>query len=44
MSKWLPAPVNLQEVPMSDHPTGNSDLIHQHKVIQRQGDEELNDE
>ena len=26
---------------MPDHPTGNSDLIHQHKAIQRQGDQEL---
>ena len=26
---------------MPDHPTGNPDLIHQHKVIQRQGDQEL---
>jgi hypothetical protein len=27
---------------MSDHSTGNPELIHQHKVIQRQGDQELN--
>jgi len=27
---------------MPDHPTGNPDLIHQHKVLQRQGDQELN--
>jgi hypothetical protein len=26
---------------MPDHPTGNPDLIHQHKAIQRQGDREL---
>ncbi len=26
---------------MPDHPTGNPDLIHQHKVLQRQGDAEL---
>ena len=41
MPKWLPVPVNLKEVPIPDHPTGNSNLIHQHKVIQRQGDQEL---
>jgi len=27
---------------MPDHSTGNPDLIHQHKVIQRQGNQELN--
>ena len=26
---------------MPDHASGNPDLIHQHKVIQRQGDQEL---
>jgi hypothetical protein len=26
---------------MADHPTGNPDLIQQHKAIQRQGDQEL---
>ena len=26
---------------MPDHPSGNPDLNHQHKVIQRQGDQEL---
>ena len=26
---------------MSPHPSGNPDLIRQHKVIQRQGDQEL---
>jgi hypothetical protein len=27
---------------MPNHPSGNPDLIHQHKVIQRQGDQERN--
>jgi hypothetical protein len=27
---------------MATHPTGNTDLIHQHKATQRQGDRELN--
>ena len=26
---------------MPEHPTGNPDLIHQHKIIQRHGDQEL---